>query len=36
MPIDQRAILIIGLTAAVIVVVVVARILTGRKPTNLS
>ena len=35
MPIDQRIILIVGLTVIVIVVVVGIRVLTGRKPTNL-
>jgi len=34
MPIDQRVILIVGLTAAVIVIVIAARVLTGRKWRN--
>jgi len=36
LPIDQRALLIVGLTAIVIVVVVVVRVLTGRPASNLS
>jgi len=36
LPIDQRVILIVGLTLAVIVAVVVVRVLTGRPWSNLS
>jgi len=34
LPIDQRVILIVGLTLIVIVVVIVLRVLTGRKWRN--
>jgi hypothetical protein len=36
LPIDERVIIIVGLTAAVIVAVVVVRVLTGRLASNLS
>jgi hypothetical protein len=36
LPIDERVIIIVGLTAAVIVVVVIVRVLTGRPWSNLS
>ena len=35
LPIDQRVILIVGVTVVVIVVVVVVRVLLGKKLTNL-
>ena len=34
LPIDQRVILIVGLTVAVIFIVIAARVLTGRKWRN--
>ena len=34
LPIDQRVVLIVGLTVAVIVVVIAVRVLTGRKWRN--
>ena len=35
LPIDQRVILIVGITAIIIVVVIVVRVLTGRPWSNL-
>jgi len=35
LPVDQRIILIVGLTVIVIVVVVLVRVLTGRPATNI-
>ncbi|GEM_PF-5387129 len=35
-PIDERALLIIGLTVIIILVVVAVRVLTGRPASNLS
>ena len=36
LPIDQKAILIVGITVVIIVVVVVVRVMLGKPPTNLS
>lgn len=36
LPIDQRAILIVGITVVVIVVVMLVRVLSGRPASNLS
>jgi hypothetical protein len=35
LPVDQRIILIVGVTVIVIVVVVLVRVLTGRPATNI-
>ena len=35
LPIDQRAVLIVGLTVIVIVVVVLLRVFTGRPASNI-
>ena len=35
LPIDERAILIVGLTVIVIVVVMAVRVATGRRATNI-
>lgn len=35
LPIDQRIILIVGLTVIVIVVVMIVRVATGRRATNI-
>ena len=36
LPIDQRVILIVGITIVIIIVVIVARVLTGRPWSNIS
>jgi hypothetical protein len=36
LPLDERALLIIGLTVIIIIVVVAVRVLTGRPATNIS
>jgi len=35
LPIDQRVIVIVGITAVIIVIVIVVRVLTGRKWSNI-